>query len=104
MVDDEVAQLEDELQKARQDLTEDLRQVNRKVEETFSPEIWVERNPLVAAASAGGVGFVVGLASDSWEALLTLALGAVLGFSLHRSWRGPPHDSSDEVSMTNGTK
>lgn len=84
MADEEIDKIEDELQQARENLSQTLHEVNRKVETQFDVESLVRDRPLLAVGLAGASGFVLGLSSKSVIPLAALLLGAAVGFSLRK--------------------
>jgi|GEM_PF-6724730 ElaB/YqjD/DUF883 family membrane-anchored ribosome-binding protein len=84
MTDEEIEKIEDELQQARENLSQTLQEVNRKVETQLDVESVIRGRPLLALGLAGAGGFVLGLSSNSVVPLAAVLLGAAAGFSLRK--------------------
>jgi hypothetical protein len=96
----ETAQVDRELEQARDDLREALEQVNHKVEEVearLRPQAILRRNPYALPLMAGLVGFWAGTVRHS-QPLRWLVMGAVLGLALAAAPRG-----NDNVINPSGT-
>ncbi len=85
----ETALVDQELERAREDLRETLEQVNHKVEQVearLRPEAILRRNPVVLSLAAAAIGFFAG--SDGHPRLFRwLATGALLGGVLAAAYR-----------------
>ena len=84
MTDEQIEKIEDELQQARENLSQTLQEVNRKVETQLDVDSLIRGRPLTALGLAGAGGFVMGLSSNSLIPLAALLLGAAAGFSLRK--------------------
>lgn len=83
MADEQIEKIEDELERTRQDLSQALEEVNRKVEEEFDVRSLVRDRPLTAIGCAGAIGFLTGL-NANLTPLVAMLLGAALGVSIGR--------------------
>ena len=92
----ETAQVDRELEQARDDLRETLEQVNHKVEKIearLRPQAIMRSNPFVLPLVAGLLGFFAG--SDSkLRPLRWVAAGALLGAALAAASRGSNNGSN----------
>lgn len=85
LMEEPVEKIELELERARRDLSQTLREVNKKAETQLGGgvEAWVSKRPLLAVAGAGAIGFICGRNFDGKGSVLALLLGGVLGFVAH---------------------
>jgi hypothetical protein len=86
----ETAQVDRELEEARDDLRETLQQVKHKVEEIearLRPEAIVRRNPLALPVLAGILGFFAGTDGQS-RPLRWIIAGALLGAAVAVAYQG----------------
>lgn len=82
-----IGQIENELEEARQDLHQTVTEVNQKVEAVathLQPEHLVERHPLLSVCIAGALGFALG--NRESRGLGFLVLGGLLGVTLSEVW------------------
>src|SRR5215467_12951253 len=90
----ETAQVDLELQQARDDLRETLEQVNHKVEEAearLRPQAIVRRNPVAWVLLTGAIGFIAGKDHQS-RPFPWLVIGGLLGAALAAVHQGSDHD------------
>lgn len=83
MADEQIEEIEKELERTRQDLSEAFDEVNRKVEEEFDVKSLVRERPLTALGCAGAIGFLTGL-NANLTPLVAMLLGVALGASLRK--------------------
>ena len=84
-MESDISKIEKELEEARRDLAQTLRQVNEKVEAVgaqLRPESQIRRHAGVAAGIAAAVGFAFAYAPTRLKILGGLAAGAIVGLSV----------------------
>jgi hypothetical protein len=85
MPDEEIEKIEGEVQRAREDLSESLHQVNIKVEERLDVNAWVKHRPLLAVTASGAIGFVLGLSPRATLPTVAVLLGVAVGISMRQT-------------------
>jgi len=81
----EVARIEDDLARARQDLSQTLEQVNQKVAAVgtrlIRPENLLRINPVLTIGLAAAAGFAVGSTRNRGEKFGAFAVGLLIGIA-----------------------
>lgn len=85
---DEVTRVENELDEARGELLQTLRQIHRKVDaQVLRPENILRVNPLMSIGLASAVGFTTGITRDRLRTFGIFGVGLLAGLAIMRAMR-----------------
>jgi hypothetical protein len=99
--EEQISQIKDERDGARQDLRDTLSEVNAKVERAgndLRPDHLIEAHPLASCLVASTVGLLIG-ANAKNRAIMPIVIAALVGFALSRfSSHSGGEDDAREIS------